>query len=248
MFNKKTITLKKIVLLTVVSIGIISCKKETYLTFSETSFTINDNAIIEINIPKAEGANDVSEAINTAIETFIVNAINFSEDSIINGSLYEAVKKFDSIYIAFKDDFEESSLVWEALIDGEVTYQSPEITSIAINNYLNTGGAHGNMNISFLNFNSQTGEILQLEDYIKNEVEFTKLAEKYFTLKVKEELDENDFNNHFFGDDFQLPETIGFSNEGVILLYNVYEIAPYSEGITEFTIPFEDVLPYLQLN
>ena len=45
-----------------------------------------------------------------------------------------------------------------------------------------------------------------------------------------------------------LPENIGFSDEGVILLYNVYEIAPYSEGITEFTIPFEEVLKYIKIN
>ncbi len=139
-------------------------------------------------------------------------------------------------------------MVWEALIDGEVTYQSPEITCIAVNSYLNTGGAHGNMNISFLNFNSQTGEILQIEDYIKNRKDFLKLVESHFDLEIEKKLDEDNFNDYFFGDDFQLPENIGFSDEGIILLYNVYEIAPYSKGITEFTIPFEEVLQYIKIN
>ena len=164
------------------------------------------------------------------------------------GKTGDALVKFDSIYIAFKDDFEESSLAWEALIDGEVTYQSSEITCIAINSYLNTGGAHGNMNISFLNFNSQTGELLKNDELIKNKINFIKIAEKYFNLQLQEASNENGFNDYFFGDGFQLPENIGFSDEGIILLYNVYEIAPYSEGITEFTIPFEEMLPYLKLN
>ena len=85
------------------------------------------------------------------------------------------------------------------------------------------------------------------EEPIKNKIDFIKLSEIYFNLKLQEKLKENGFNDYFFGDSFQLPENIGFSDEGVILLYNVYEIAPYSEGITEFTIPFEEALPYLKL-
>ncbi len=240
--------MKRIALFILVSFAVFSCNQEVDLTFSETSFEKNENAIIDINIPNAEGDNDVSESINSTIENFIVNTLSFSEDSLINISLNDAVTKFDSIYIAFKDDFEENSLVWEALIDGEVTYQSPAITCIAINSYLNTGGAHGNMTISFLNFNSQTGQLLIIDDYIKNRPGFIKLAEKYFNIELQESSDKTNFDDYFFGEDFHLPENIGFSDDGIILLYNVYEIAPYSEGITEFIIPFEEVLPYLHLN
>jgi len=240
--------LKKIALLILVPFVFISCNQEVNLTFSETNFSFNKNAIIEINIPNADGANTVSKAINSTIENFIVNTISFSEDSLTNVSLNEAVKKFDSIYIAFKDDFEENTLVWEALIEGDVTYQSPALTCIAINSYLNTGGAHGNMTISFLNFDPQTGQLLHLNDHIKNPSDFVKLAEKYFYLELQESSDEDGFNDYFFGDGFHLPANIGFSDDGVILLYNVYEIAPYSEGVIEFTIPFEEALPYLKIN
>ena len=241
--------LKKIVLLILILIAITSCNQEVNLTFSEISFVRNENAIVDINIPNAEGDNSTSKAINSTIENFIVNTISFNEDSLINVSLDEAVIKFDSIYLAFKDNFEENTLIWEALIEGEVTYQTSVITCIAINSYLNTGGAHGNMTISFLNFNSQTGQLLCIDDHIKNKIEFAKLAEKYFKLKLQEESpDKDSFDNYFFGEDFRLPENIGFSDDGIILLYNVYEIAPYFEGITEFTIPFEEAMPYLKIN
>jgi hypothetical protein len=240
--------LKKFALLIFVSLTIFSCNQEVDLTFSEISFIKNENAIIDINIPNARGDNDVSRSINATIEDFIVNTINFSEDSLINVSLNEIATKFDSIYIAFKDDFEENSLVWEALIDGEVTYQSQKITCIAINSYLNTGGAHGNMNISFLNFDSQTGQLLNIDDYIKNRLDFIKLAKKYFNIELQESSNKTNFDDYFFEENFHLPENIGFSDDGVILLYNIYEIAPYSEGITEFTIPFEEILPYLKIN
>ena len=227
-----------------VSLTIISCNKEVDITFTEFNIKLDENAIIEINAPRAEGDESVSNAINSTIENLIVNTISFSEDSNSEASLSDAIKKFDSIYVAFKDNFEENSLAWESIIDSEVTYQSPEIICVAINSYLNTGGAHGNMNISFLNFNSQTGEILQNEDLFKSEKEFIEIAKTYFNIEMQESSVDSNFDDYFFGDGFHLPTNIGFSDEGVILLYNVYEIASYSEGITEFTIPFEKVLPY----
>jgi len=180
--------LKKVILFVFVLLTITSCNKEVNLTFTETNFIKTEKAIIEINIPNANGNNTVSKSINSTIENFIANAISFSEDSLINLSLNDAVIKFDSIYVAFKDDFEENSLIWEILIDGEVTYQSPALTCIAINSYLNTGGAHGNMTISFLNFNSQTGQLLHLDDHIKNKIDFIKLAEKILILIYKNHL------------------------------------------------------------
>ena len=53
--------------------------------------------------------------------------------------------------------------------------------------------------------------------------------------------------DYFFGKDFQLPESIGFSDEGVIILYNPYEIASYSQGIIEFTIPYNEIDANLNL-
>ena len=52
----------------------------------------------------------------------------------------------------------------------------------------------------------------------------------------------------FFGKDFQLPETLGYSDEGLIVLYNPYEIASYSQGIIEFTIPYSEISSFLNIN
>lgn len=58
---------------------------------------------------------------------------------------------------------------------------------------------------------------------------------------------DSQMEDYFFGKDFQLPESIGFSDEGVIILYNPYEIASYSQGIIEFTIPYEEIESNLNL-
>ena len=63
-------------------------------------------------------------------------------------------------------------------------------------------------------------------------------------MKKKQEVVHIDY---FWGEPFHLPENIGLNDEGVIFFYNVYEIASYADGITEFTIPFSDIESLLKI-
>lgn len=236
--------MKKIVPIIVLFLLLVACKKEVNLRFTESNSTYKINAVVEINIPKAEGEKTVSFAINSKIENHIANVLNFSEDHSDSLKLEDAIVKFDSEYNEFKNDFEENALIWEAIFDGEVIYQSAELICVAINGYTNTGGAHGNMNITLYNFDAQTGEIIEVKDLINNIDQFTDVVKSYFIEEIEED-GESEFADFFFGDEFHLPANIGFTDEGLLILYNVYEIASYAQGITEFTIPFEEVDAYL---
>jgi len=224
-----------------------SCKEDIKIAFTEINSEHNTNAIVEINIPNAEGNSSLSTSINSKIESLIANTLNFVDDDSEAISLKDALEKFDNEYKSFKNDFEENALVWEASFDGEVTYQSSEIISIALTSYLNTGGAHGSMNVTYLNFNPNTGALFTHEDLISNTPAFTTLAQQHFMSAIKTRNDLG-IEDYFFGDDFQLPENIGYNDEGIILFYNVYEIAAYAIGITEFTIPYEEVAFHLNVN
>jgi hypothetical protein len=128
-----------------------------------------------------------------------------------------------------------------------VNYESETIICIAVNSYLDTGGAHGNSHVTFLNFNKKSGELLAMTDIIKDEEAFKKLAIPYFEKATKPLSNDQDVQDMFFGEAFQLPENIGFNSKGVILLYNIYEIASYAQGITEFTIPYDEAKPFLKI-
>jgi len=239
--------LKKILLPFIVFSFIYSCKEEVQITFTEFNIEFSENSLIEINAPRTEDKSDIGDAINSKIESHIANTLNFSSDASEALSLGDALEKFDNEYKAFKNDFEESALMWEATFDGEVTYQSSEVISIAITSYLNTGGAHGSMNVTFLNFNPSSGELLTLDDVIGNKLAFTNLAQQHFKASIQTSEDMI-FEDYFFGEGFHLPENIGFNDDGITLFYNVYEIASYAIGITEFTIPFEEVAFHMNIN
>lgn len=247
MFNKLNPILKKQLYFIVILSFIFSCKEDVNIEFSEEHIETSKDAEVAINYPKAEGNKDVSERINTTIENYIVSQTNFSEDSLTNVSIKEAVERFNSEFNTFKSNFPDSPQKWEAFIDGEVTYRSPEVICMAINSYLDTGGAHGNTNVRFFNFNPQTGELYSKRELISNVNELSKLIESKLKERGKSKA-ESPMEDYFFGKDFQLPETIGYSDEGLIVLYNPYEIASYSQGIIEFTIPYSEVSTFLQIN
>lgn len=224
-------------------IAFFNCEEEKKTVFSEINITTENNSLVEVNIPEASGNKVVSNQINTKIQNTVISALHIGNpDEITSTSIEESITAFNNEYEVFKTDFPESSQLWEAQIDGEIMYQSPELTSVALTSYTNTGGAHGILNISFLNFNSKTGQSLKNNQLFDDVETFKNVAEPYFQEATKEK---SLLLKHI---PFELPANIGYTEEGIVLLYNTYEIAPYSDGIIEFAIPYDKVEDYLVFN
>jgi hypothetical protein len=232
--------LKSALLFILFTVSFTSCEKEKNLTFKEGSFNIENNDIIEINIIKATDKNSVSDSINNTLNKVITSSLHIGDpDNVPRRTIEESISLFNEEFRTFKNVFPDSALQWEAQIDGEVQYQSPEIICIALTTYINTGGAHGNLNISFLNFNRKNGILLTNNKLFNNINSVKEKAGNHFKL------DGNDLEDFTFNNGFELPINIGYNEDGVILLYNTYEIAPYSKGITEINIPYNEISEYL---
>lgn len=220
-----------------------NCSEAFKTTFSDINISTKNNNLVEVNIPKALGNPEITNSINFEIETLVIDALTIGAQSNIQVKTIEAsIIAFNQEYETFKTVFPESSQIWGAQIDGEVLFKSSEIISISITSYVNTGGAHGILNISFLNFNSLTGKQIANKDLFTDIDGFKAVAETYFQKAIKE----NDVV--FDQNKFELPTNIGYTDDGLVLLYNTYEIAPYSTGIIEFTIPFKAIESYLVFN
>lgn len=219
-----------------------SCEKEFKISFSELHITPQDNTIVEINIPKASGKASITKLINQSIENNIVSSLqigSLENDNSQVKSIDESVASFVKEYNNLKKDFPESPQIWEAQIDGEVLYQSETIISIAITAYTNTGGAHGNLKISFLNFNAESGQLIANTTLFSDMAAVKKIAEPYYQKTIE---DKNILLNE---DQFVLPSNMAYTEDGLVFLYNTFEIAAYSEGIIEFKVPFNEIKPYL---
>ncbi|MDD7887145.1 DUF3298 and DUF4163 domain-containing protein [Flavivirga sp. 57AJ16] len=221
----------------------IACKDELKLSFSEIKISTSNNDLVEVNIPSAEGNKNIADQINSIIAKNVIASLHIGEpDSITSKSIEESITSFNKEFQTFKTDAPETVMPWEAQIDGEVMFQSLEIVSIAITSYVNTGGAHGILNIAFLNFETDTGNLIPNDRLFKDIEGFKKVARTYFGKTI------NDEDVVLNVDTFKLPANIAYNEEGIVLLYNTYEIAPYSTGIIEFTIPVKDVSSFLHFN
>ena len=220
-----------------------SCNEEQKITFTEINISSDNNSIVEVNIPEALGNSTIADRINSEIEQTIISALHIgNRDDIISNTIKQSILNFNNEYQSFVTNFPESEAIWEAQIDGEVMYQTSEIISIALTTFTNTGGATGILNIYFLNFDSESGKRLENKQLINNLKAFKAIAEPYFKEAIA--------NQDVFLDSlvFKLPANIGYSEDGIVLLYNIQDISPYLNDILEFAIPFDDVQELLVYN
>jgi hypothetical protein len=117
------------------------------------------------------------------------------------------------------------------------------------NSYQFTGGAHGNSYVSNNLFSKETGEQLNLKDFISDIPKLTKIAEKYFRqtveIKATDDLEEQGF---WFTKGFELNGNFYFENNKMIFVYNQYEIGPYSMGIIFVEIPVREIKSLIKLD
>jgi hypothetical protein len=186
-----------------------------------------------------------SGAINDSLENYIQAALldNYSELNI--KTVDEMAERFFKDYEESRKDFPDRITSWEINNSISVIYNENSIVSFLSEFYHYTGGAHGNSGIYFSNFNSQTGEKLELLDILipGYENELNKAAEKIFRIEKQLSANSNLESEGFWfeGNKFSLNKNFGIKNEGLIFYFNSYEIAPYAMGPTEILIPYKEI-------
>lgn len=191
----------------------------------------------------------MAKTINTALREEIIAQMIFDETMEIE-NLEDAMSSFESAYTDIKNIFKEEITPWEAKIDGKIIFEDEMLLTIQMDSYIFTGGAHGHQAKRFLNFDKKRGSELENWQLFQNRSDFQEFAEQQFRKQeaIPAEASINDTGLMFERDHFYLPENIGFTNKGIKLLYNPYEVASYAEGPIELTLPYKEVKPFLAIS
>jgi Protein of unknown function (DUF3298). len=206
----------------------VSCSFE-YVTggvSQEIMDKINGSIIANhILFEESEGRTDVEAACKLWVEQMLNS---YSDDG-------EEVDEED----AWMYDFEYSR-------SGEFAgaCKSRHLQTYTGSDYEYTGGAHGYTGIGHDVFDMTTGEIVTEEDLFAEGYE-ENVAE-LLAASLEEYLAENEEDPESM---FSLPEPNGnfaVSEEGITWTYNPYEIAPYSMGIFDLLVSWDDLKPYLK--
>ena len=212
---------------------------------------INDTDCAEVRVhyPQLLDGSDAVTHINDAI---VSSLMNDDDAEMQYKSFDEIADSLISQYKSVQKEFSEYHTAWFIHKDIELTGIIQNYLSIKNEVTMYTGGANTyyNVNLSVIDLNSGKRQFLTQFIYKDRMNEFLKIGESHFR-KIKN-ISENqtikETGYWFENDKFYLPENFNISDSGFVFFYNLYEIAPRSEGYTELFIPKEELNDILITN
>jgi hypothetical protein len=170
----------------------------------------------------------------------------------INASFENNVRDFVegimSDYMLFLEDAEEYGFPvppFTVYVEFEVALNTDEFLSLYLSYYSFTGGAHGMSFIETYNIDLETGELIELKDLFLNGVDYkTPINEEVKRSMAKES--ERYFSDVFTTVSITDNQLFCLTDEGIIVYFGLYEIAPYSSGMPEFLITYDKIKTLLK--
>lgn len=174
---------------------------------------------------------------------------NTSENSIIRFNIYNKNLAFQLKLKSENELYKEATqtykynkengypiMVYEVYRNFQVTYNSFNIVSLYADEYIFTGGAHGNTIRTSQNWNLLHGNMIPLENLFPNN--------PYFMISILKEINKQIAENPeiYFENTCNLvldtfsPNNYYIIPNSIVIYFQQYDIAPYSSGIRTFTI------------
>jgi len=143
----------------------------------------------------------------------------------------------------FRKDFPGSNAEWFIDMKCEEVYQGAGLLSIQFNFNAYTGGAHGSENTYYLVFDVESGNLLSIEDVVADLNQLRVVAEAAFRKQkdIDPELALEDAGYFIENGIFPVEGNFGIIDEHLILHYNAYDLAAYSEGKISIKIPMSEL-------
>ena len=150
------------------------------------------------------------------------------------------IKEFSEFVKEFPD---ATNNKWNTFMIYQVNSNTENLLSLTFNMEGYTGGAHGFRTKTSSNYNPNTGEIIKLDDIVTDVKKLKIIGRDFFikenNLDSSKSLNEQGF--WFIEGEFVLNNNFIISKDGLSFHYNQYEIAPYSMGTFNVTIPLKSI-------
>ena len=131
---------------------------------------------------------------------------------------------------------------FEALVTYKMTYNQDCTASLYFDQYLYTGGAHGNTVRYSDTWDLQNGKGIDIGEMFNSSINYKAYIIMTINNQIAEQM-KNGENKYF--DDYKKNvaqylnlNSFYLAKKGIVIYFQQYEIAPYSSGIPEFTIPY----------
>lgn len=138
------------------------------------------------------------------------------------------------------------------LLSARLRYRSQHLTVIELDSwqYL-TGAAHGIGATQFLNWDNARRTLIPLERVVSQggrpqfEAALRRAHGQWLARQPEAQADPATWNRIW---PFQVSENYAFTDQGMVVKYGTYELAPYSSGQPELLIPYSDLEGVLKVD
>ena len=132
--------------------------------------------------------------------------------------------------------------VFEVFVDYNITYNKNCTLSLYFDQYEYTGGAHGMTVRTSDTWDLIRSRMMKLKDFFICDDAYQEYVITNISIQIAEQIAAGD--DMYFDDYFHLvrenfkPNNFYLVDEGIVIYYDLYDIAPYAAGIRTFLIPF----------
>lgn len=203
-------------------------------------------ATVDITYPAFSGGElGMAEWVNLHVKEQLLMYFHWGDEAPASDSLEMEAGKFLKEYTDFAKEYPGSAMPWFHQTSAEVSHLDKSLISIHFANSSFTGGAHPNHSVMYVNIDPENQKVLTNEELILDREALLEIAEKsfrqYHEVAPDQSLEED---GRFFLDEkgqFFLPAALGYEGDDFVMVYNSYEIGPYSMGQTELRFPVSDL-------
>jgi len=215
-----------------------------------------------VNSPTAElemtfvypKANYIQPDIVDSVKRIVIKG--FFGGDFLQASPVAMMKDFEKEYffnykdanLEIYDETKGASFDWSSVNSMSIVYNASYLLCVEYQKYAFTGGAHGMTNVSYDIIDLTNGKGLSYSDIFVDNADSAltalltkKMLEKY---KTKSESDLKDIG--FFVDSITPNQNVYVTGNGVGFKYASYELAPYSYGLPEVFLSFDEIKPLIR--
>ncbi len=202
--------------------------------------------VVDLQYPQFSG--HVADSLNRLILNTL--CLNLADESPCP-DIASIAEYFINDFKAFQLDMPGNHAGWELNQSINILHETPNVLAMAHKFYVYTGGAHGMPGEYFINIEKKSGRLFMLDDIIKNENRNDMLViaklQFYRQRDIPSTQTLGDAGYWFENQQFYLPDNFCITDDGLLFLYNPYDIAPYADGMIELFIPYSDVTSLLKM-
>lgn len=195
---------------------------------------------IEMKLPQIEGLT------NKKFQNIVNHYFKLHATTLKKSIIDEA-----KVYHEQKNSFGQSPVIFELVSNYTIKESMPNFFTIGVFEYTYMGGAHGIGHQKYITIDLENNKILTLKDLFLKDTAYEQMIREYIQMQVDERTQQGE---HFFDvkeilSSITDDQSFYMSKNGdIIIVFNSYEIAPYTSGVIEFTIPHHILKPYLKVS